>query len=185
MKNQLLKSVIVAIFSLLTTLSGFAQQKNTAFKNGEELTFKVSYGFLDAAEAKMKINPYVNTIKSRPVYRIDVTGETLGLFKLFKVNDTWGSYLDTVKIIPHQSYRFIEEGKYRKNEKVYFDQQNRKARLELFDRDNRTLKETKEFKLPGKVQDLVSGFYFLRTMELTNLRKGQQILITGFFWFDI
>lgn len=53
--------------------------------------------------------------------------------------------------------------------------------MELYDRDNRTLKESKEYKLPSQVQDLVSGFYYLRTMDLTNLKKGQAILITGFF----
>ncbi|AFL82715.1 Protein of unknown function (DUF3108) [Belliella baltica DSM 15883] len=181
MKNQLLKSVIVAIFSCITAISSFAQQKNTAFKNGEELTFKVSYGFLDAAEAKMKINPYVNTIKSRPVYRIDVTGETLGLFKLFKVNDTWGSYLDTVKIIPHQSYRFIEEGKYRKNERVVFDHDQGKAMMRLYDRENKKIVETKSYDVPKNVQDIVSGFYYLRTMDMKKFKKGDIITLTGFF----
>lgn len=181
MKKQLLKSVIVAFFSFVVVLSSFAQQKNTAFKNGEELTFKVSYGFLDAAEAKMKINPFVNKINNRPVYRIDVTGETLGLFKLFKVNDNWGSYLDTIKIIPYQSYRYIEEGKYRKNEKVIFDHEQGRAIMNLYDRENQNIVSTKTYEVPKNIQDIVSGFYLLRTMDLNKYKKGDIITLIGFF----
>src|SRR5690606_23382761 len=119
--------------------------------------------------------------QSRPHFKIDAYGKTKGAATIFgKVNDNWGTHLDTSTLLPSLSYRLIEEGKYRKNEKVYFDQQNRQARMELYDRDNRTLKETKEFKLPGNVQDLVSGFYFLRTMDLSRLKKGDAVLITGF-----
>lgn len=181
MKNHLLKSVIVAFFYCLASLTSTAQQKNTAFKNGEELTFKVSYGFLDAAEAKMKIYPHVSTINSKPVYRIDVSGQTLGLFKLFKVNDTWGSYLDTTKIIPYQSYRFIEEGKYRKNERVIFDHEKGNAKVRLYDRENKKVVDTKDYKVPANVQDIVSGFYLLRTMDLSKHKKGDIIQLTGFF----
>ncbi|MFD2037194.1 DUF3108 domain-containing protein [Belliella marina] len=181
MKKQLLKSVIVAFFYCMAIHPGFAQQKNTAFKSGEELTFKVSYSFFDAAEAKMKINPYVTKINERPVYKIDVTGSTLGLFKLFKVNDTWGSYLDTTKMIPLQSYRFIEEGKYRKNERVVFDHDKGKALVRLYDREDDQIIDTKDYTIPKNVQDIVSGFYLLRTMDLTKHKKGDVISITGFF----
>jgi hypothetical protein len=48
-------------------------------------------------------------------------------------------------------------------------------------RENKKIKEVREFNLPSTVQDLVSGFYYLRTLDFTKLRKGQEILITGFF----
>ncbi|MCH7409145.1 DUF3108 domain-containing protein [Belliella sp. DSM 111904] len=181
MKNQLKLSVIVALVFCLASLSGFAQSKNSAFKHGEELTFKVSYGFLDAAEAKMKVNPHVSTINSNPVYKIDVTGQTLGIFKLFKVNNVWGSYLDTAKIIPHQFYQHIEEGKFRKNERIIFDHKKGNAMVRLYDKENKKVVETKDFKVPSNVQDIVSGFYLLRTMDLSKYKKGDTIAITGFF----
>lgn len=176
------------LFSLLLLLffsaSSFGQNTrgNSAFTFGEELQFDVSYGWLSLAEAKLQINKRVITENSRPHYKIDAFGKTKGAATIFgRVNDNWGTHIDTSTLLPSLSYRYIEEGKYRKNEKVFFDQKNKKATLQLYDRDNRTLKETKEFNLPGQVQDLVSGFYFLRSMDLTNLKKGQAILITGFF----
>jgi hypothetical protein len=83
--------------------------------------------------------------------------------------------------LPRLSYRYIQEGRYRRNEKIYFDQTNKKATLELYDRENKKIKEVQVFSLPGTVQDLVSGFYFLRTLDLSNMRKGQEILLRGFF----
>lgn len=180
MKNHLKKSVVVTFFFLLGFTGAFAQ-KNLAFQNGEELTFKVSYSFLDAAEAKMIVNPQISTIDSRPTYKIDVYGQTLGVFKLFRVNDNWGSYLDTAKIIPYQSYRHIEEGKYRKHERVIFDHNKKNAHVRLYDRENKNLVETKDYNIPANVQDIVSGFYFLRTMDLKKLKKGDTVTLTGFF----
>ncbi|SMD43362.1 Protein of unknown function [Aquiflexum balticum DSM 16537] len=180
MKNHLNKSVVVTFFLILGITDAFSQ-KNKAFQKGEELLFKVSFGFFDAAEAKMVVNPTIYTVDSQPSYKIDVYGQTLGIFKLFKVNDNWGSYLDTTKIIPHQSYRHIEEGKYRKHEKVFFNHNKKNAKVKLYDRENINLVETKEYKVPENVQDIVSGFYYLRTMNLSGLKKGDQITLTGFF----
>jgi hypothetical protein len=180
MKNHLNKSVVVTFFLILGITDAFCQ-KNDAFQKGEELLFKVTFGFFDAAEAKMVVNPRISSVNNQPSYKIDVYGQTLGIFKLFKVNDNWGSYLDTAKIIPHRSYRHIEEGKYRKHEQVFFDHDKKNAKVKLYDRDNLNLVDTKDYKVPENVQDIVSGFYYLRTMNLNGLKKGDQITLTGFF----
>ena len=173
-------SVIVTLFCVVATVSAVAQ-RNTAFKGGEELTFKVSYGFLDAAEARMVIAPQVLSNNNRPTYKIDVFGQTLGVFKLFKVNDNWGTFMDTARLVPHQSYRHIEEGKYRKHERVLFDQGKRNAHVRLYDRENKNLVDSKDYSVPSNVQDIVSGFYYLRTLDLKKYKKGDIVTLTGFF----
>lgn len=180
MKKRFKKSVIVSIFFLLGWYSGFAQ-KNTAFQKGEELLFKVTYGFFDAAEARMVVNPEISTINEIPAYKIDVFGQTLGVFKLFYVNDNWGSYLDTTKIIPYHSYRHIEEGRYRKHERVNFDHKKKNAHVKLYDRDNQNVIDTKDYKIPAQVQDIVSGFYYLRTIDFKKYKPGDTIHLVGFF----
>ena len=179
--KTLFSSLFLLLFLSVSAL-GQGEPINSAFTFGEELQFDVSYGWINLAEAKLQIHRRVVNENSRPHYKIDAFGKTKGAATIFgRVNDNWGTHVDTSTLLPSLSYRYIEEGKYRKNEKVFFDQQNKKAKMELYDRENRNLKESKEYKLPGQVQDLVSGFYYLRTMDLTNLKKGQSILITGFF----
>ncbi|WP_207758600.1 DUF3108 domain-containing protein [Algoriphagus lutimaris] len=169
---------------ILWSSNSFSQQypTNDAFTFGEELNFEVSYGWLNLADAKLQINRRSQTQNNRPHYKIDVYGKTKGAATIFgRVNDNWGTYLDTNTIQPSVSYRHIEEGKYRKHEKVFFDQLNNKALVELYEKDNRTLKSVKEYDLPGTVQDLVSGFYYLRTLDLRKLKPGETVLIQGFF----
>jgi len=156
-------------------------RKNQAFGQGETLTFNVSYFFINAAEAKMVISDEIHQVDERPAYKIDVYGRTLSLFKLFYVKDNWGTYIDTARIVPYQAYRHIEEGNYRKHEVIDFDRQNQSATVKLYDRENKELVKTESFDVPYQVQDIVSGYYLLRTMDFTGLKKGDEIGIKGFF----
>lgn len=161
---------------------GQTPAKALPFTYGEELLFDVTYGWIDLAEAKLQVNKKPVSENSKAYFQIDAFGKTKGAATLFgKVNDNWGTHLDPQTLLPRLSYRYIEEGRYRRNEKIYFDQVNKKATLELYDRENKKIKEVKVFPLPSPVQDLVSGFYFLRTLDFGKLRKGQEVLITGFF----
>ncbi|WP_114748706.1 DUF3108 domain-containing protein [Pleomorphovibrio marinus] len=173
--------IVFLVFMAFTWPDSQPLRKNQAFTQGEELTFTVKYLFFNAAEAKMIIHDRIHYIQEKPAYKIDVFGRTLSIFKLFYVKDNWGTYLDTAKIIPYRSYRHIEEGGYRKHEIIDFDHQNREAEVRLFDRENKELVETTQFDVPSNVQDIVSGYYLLRTMNLKGLKKGQAININGFF----
>jgi hypothetical protein len=178
------------ILGLLTLLLSFtlfdlsAQDPvgTSPFTFGEELSFEVSYGWLNLADAKLQIAKKVQNQDDKPHYKIDAYGKTKGAATIFgRVNDNWGTYLNVETNLPSLSYRHIEEGKYRKHELVHFDQKNKKATMKLFDRENRNLKETKDFDLPGQVQDLVSGFYYLRSQDLSDMKPGEAIEIRGFF----
>jgi hypothetical protein len=173
--------ILLLMFTAFTWPDSLPVRKNQAFSQGEELTFTVKYLFFNAAEAKMIIHDRIHYIQDKPTYKIDVFGRTLSIFKLFYVKDNWGTYLDTAKIIPYRSYRHIEEGGYRKHEIIDFDHTNNEAEVMLFDRENKEVVETKLFDIPSNVQDIVSGYYLLRTMNLNGLRKGQDISIKGFF----
>ncbi|MFC3878558.1 DUF3108 domain-containing protein [Algoriphagus namhaensis] len=152
------------------------------FEYGEVLNFEVSYGWLNLADAKLEIHKRPQQMNGEEHFKIDVFGKTKGAATIFgKVNDNWGTYLNKKTILPSQSYRHIEEGNYRKHEVIDFDQKAKKAYLTLYDRDNVRVKEKRLFDLPGEVQDIVSGFYQLRTMNLKALDPGETVVIRGFF----
>jgi hypothetical protein len=178
-----LQSLAIALLLLFQTAVNAQSQalKNKAFTKGETLTFNVSYFLFNAAEAKMVIDNNIHYINGKPTYKVDVYGKTLSIFKLFYVKDNWGSYIDTAKIIPYRSYRHIEEGNYRKHEVIDFDHKEQMAYTKLYDRENEYIKERKSHDIPPNVQDIVSGYYLLRTMDFSGLRKGDKIEIKGFF----
>jgi hypothetical protein len=176
--------VKIAMLFLLFSFSfadSVPRSKNEAFTQGEELTFRVKYLLFNAAEAKMVIHDNIHYIQNKPSFKIDVYGRTLSIFSLFYVNDNWGTYLDTASIIPYRSYRHIEEGNYRKHEVIDFNHDKNEALLKLYDRENQKIVETQSFRVPSNIQDIVSGYYLLRTMDFGALRKGEAITIRGFF----
>ncbi|GGG30461.1 DUF3108 domain-containing protein [Hymenobacter glacieicola] len=158
---------------------------NSSFERGEVLQYKVHYGLINAAEATIEVDDAVHRINERPCYRATVTGRTLGSFDYFlRIRDTWRSYIDTTSILPQRFFRNIEEKSYRKRETIDFDHQRDIASVESHKKDKNDVKKG-TFKTPNNVQDLVSGFYFLRTLNYDQRRPGEVIKVQGFFDNDV
>jgi Protein of unknown function (DUF3108) len=159
---------------------GYRVIKNSNFRRGEKLTYLAHYSFLSAGESVVYLDPQIHTVNARPCYKVDITGKSIGIFAaMLRINDTWQSYIDTSAMIPHKFYRNIEEGKYRKKETVTFDHFNKMA--ELRHTTNKDPEKVEHYKVPTNVQDMVSGYYFLRTLDFTNKKVGDTISIDGFF----
>ncbi len=179
---KLIPLLVFGVFLFLSPSFAQKEPKDVPFNYGEILDFEVSYGWLNLADAKLKINRKPRQVNGEDHFKIDVFGKTKGAAAIFgKVNDNWGSLLNVNTLLPSQSYRHIEEGNYRKHEVVDFDQKNQKAYSTLYDRDNKNVKEKRFYDLPGEVQDIVSGFYFLRSQNIEEMNKGDVIVISGFF----
>jgi len=171
---------IYPVIIVLLIASGFIlndsirQVEQDAISTGEVLRYKVHYGFINAAEAVIDVDPEIHRINNRPCYKANVYGKTLGSFDYFlRIRDTWRSFIDTAAILPQHFYRNIEEGKYRKKENVIFDHYRNVALVES--------KRTGTFKVPDNVQDIVSGVYYLRTLNLDRYKNNDQIRLKGFF----
>ena len=152
---------------------------NASFQTGETIRYKVHYGVINAGEAVVEIAGGLERVADRPCYKATVSGRTTGSFDFFlHVRDQWRAYVDTASILPLRSTRDIEEGNYRKKEVVEFDQTH--------DVVNVLQTHTKEpirytFKVADNVQELVSGFYYLRTLNYDHLKPGDVIRMGGFF----
>ncbi|GGF41502.1 DUF3108 domain-containing protein [Echinicola rosea] len=177
----IIRLFLIPFFIVAIYTNTHGQQFTKPYKEGEKLTFKVKYLFFNAAEAKMIIDDNIHTINGRPAYKIDVYGKTLSIFSIFKVKDNWGTMMDTAQNIPYRSYRHIEEGGYRKHEVIDFDHQEGTATVKEYDKENRRIKSTKEFDIQSGIQDIVSGFYYMRHLDYRLYKKGDVIDIKGFF----
>ncbi|SNC75433.1 Protein of unknown function [Hymenobacter gelipurpurascens] len=180
----LFPSLLLPLAALLTAFGPSDATRtvpNTCFKTGEVLQYRVHYGLINAADATIELSDDVHRVNERPCYRATVTGRTTGSFDYFlRIRDTWRSYIDTTSILPHRFFRNIEEKNYRKNETVDFDHLKDVASVESHKRDKNKIKRG-TFKTPNNVQDIVSGFYFLRTLNYDSRRVGEVIKVQGFF----
>ncbi|MDQ3292193.1 MAG: DUF3108 domain-containing protein [Bacteroidota bacterium] len=177
-----MNKIYLAVICVFLVISGFIIQQpldlpaeRPSFTTGELLKYKVHYGLINAAEAEIELAPDIHKVNDRPCYRANVFGKTVGSFDFFiRIRDTWRSYIDTSAIIPQKYHRNIEEGRYRKKETVTFNHKDHTALVET--------KQTLNLKVPERVQDVVSGFYYLRTLNLDQYRVGDVIRLKGYFY---
>ena len=181
MKRYFFPLFLVLLVGFGFAFSGFGSRdtmrrlENDSFTSGEKLDYIVHYGLINAAQATIDVDNDIQMINNRPCYKVNVFGKTTGSFDLFlKVRDTWRSYIDTTSIVPQRFHRNIEEGKYRKKENIMFDHYKNLATVE-------DKKETNTFKVPDNVQDIVSGVYYLRTLDYDKRKMNETIKIQGFF----
>lgn len=160
-------------------LPGYSQPH---FSTGEILKYKVHYGFINAAEAEMSIGEQIGQMNGRPCYTINVKGKSIGMFDLFlRIRDTWVTYIDTVNLVPMQFYRVLEEGRYRKHEIVNFNRDSSTATVRNYNFREKFWKPKEKFDIEEGTQDLVSGYYYMRTLDFDQYVEGDIIILKIFF----
>jgi len=151
---------------------------NNSFKSGEKFTFRIHYSIFNAGEAIFETSSELYKVNDRDCYKITVFGRSTGAFDMMMpIRDTWGTYMDTAAFISHRSYRDIAENNYRLKEYVNFFPMDGVARVER----HRNGVKTEEYSIPTNIHDIVSGFYFLRTIDYNHLEKGTIIRLNAFF----
>lgn len=146
-----------------SSLITYPTVSNTAFKQGEKLRYRVTYGFMDAGEAILEIKPTSKKGNSRALHHTVATGRTLGGFNAFyKVNDKYESYIDQKSIMPWYFKRDVNEGGFKINQYYTFKQNYSKVN-----------NGKKDFKVKMGVQDMISSFYKARTLNFKGMKKGK------------
>jgi hypothetical protein len=181
---------LIFSFVLLGLFTGFIsyrndvypQLKNVSFTRGEVINFKMTYGIFTVGKGSVRIHPNYFKLNGRDCFKIDVHGKTVGMVDwVAEVDDRWGAYIDTAAILPHQFYRRIREGRYKKDEWTFFDHIKKKIEVKTIDNKTGKFKEPQIFDAPPHVRDMIAGFLYLRNMDMSKLTKGDTVLITGFF----
>jgi hypothetical protein len=177
--------LLLASFHTEEAVPQYRHTANESFGVGEHLVYNVRYGWLDAGQATMRIDEEVHEVNGRSCYKIDITGESKGLLYLFlKMKNHFCTYLDTTALVSQHFYRYIQEGKYRKNEKINFDHAKKLAVVERLDDHTRAPLDTVAFSVSDDIQDIASSWYTLRTLDFSQAQAGD-IFSTAVFFDDI
>lgn len=148
--------------------------KQLSFKKGEFLEYDVSYGFFDAAKATLEIAHKTKEINGRNTMHIIGKSKSSGAVRwFFKVDDRYETFLDEEAILPWKFVRHVREGGYSLDRSIDFDQFENKATV--------FQKDTKNYTVKPNTQDLLSAFYYARTLDLQDAKIGQEFVINTFF----
>ncbi|MEQ8471457.1 MAG: DUF3108 domain-containing protein [Marinoscillum sp.] len=152
------------------------------FKKGEHLEFKLSYGWFTVGKASLDISDNYLAYKNEDCYKVDVKGETAGLLGVFThVDDRWGAYVKKNDLLPLYAYRDIEEGKYQRVERTYFDHASGKVDVMRYDPRKEKRKPAKTYDIQGEVYDLMSSYLYLRNIDFSKYKKGDTIHVNTFY----
>ncbi|NND76770.1 MAG: DUF3108 domain-containing protein [Flavobacteriales bacterium] len=168
-KGQMSKPKLVSLDTLPSV--ELPTVNNISFKAGEELRYRLHYGFVDAGEATITVSNAKKKANGRDLLHIVGEGRTLGAFNWFyKVHDRYESFVDKEGLFPWEFVRRVNEGGYKINQDYKFHQDKTAV-------DNG---EGKTFQTPLGVQDMISTFYYARTMDFSSLNEGDVISIDTF-----
>ena len=156
-----------------------------AFSDGERVVYKVYYNWkfvwIPAGEVTFLVT------ERDDHFNLSVSGISYESYdSFFKVRDYYVSRIDKQTLIPSNFKRDILEGNYQRYDSLSFDQ-NKYELTEYFGRTKETAKEF-EFQLEGKVLDMVSAIYYMRSLPKEIYQEEQDIDLQIFFdkeLFDI
>jgi hypothetical protein len=146
-------------------------KNNTAFHEGEKLTYRLHYGVINAGIAELEVKPDLLKIQGREVYHIVGTGYTTGSTDwFFKVRDRYETYMDKDALLPWYFVRRVEEGGYKFSQDYSFNHYTRKV----------DIGQNQKLDIPMGVQDMVSAFYAARNMNLSHAKPGDILSMVCF-----
>ena len=181
MKRILIIGLVICSTMAFTNQIEAPQSLQAAYAPSEVLLYRLHYGLINAGEARIEVAPALYMVNNKICYKTSVTGTSTGSFDLvMHIQDQWGSYIDTASKIPQKSYRDIVENNYRLKELVVFDF-NKTIASVIRESGKNLEKSTYEYPITANVQDIVSGAYYLRTIDYNKLQPGATLSMKAFF----
>lgn len=159
--------ILLLVLTSAYTNEGMERQElrttsNEAFMHGEQLKYRVHYGWINAASVSIKVADKPVTVNGRETYKISAYGRTYRTFDwAFKVRDHFVSFLDKKSIAPIKYYKNVQEDNYRDEDLVFYDHAKKHM-----------TGQQKSMDMPAYVQDVVSGIFYARTIDYENTVIG-------------
>lgn len=145
--------------------------QNDAFGFGEKLDYRVGYKFITAGRGSFEVMPNPVMKNGRPCYDIRFDVKSLeSLEWIYQVRDRYRTVMDVGGMFPWEFEQHIREGGYKRDFTASFSQETNKAT---------TTEGT--FEIPDYVHDVVSALFYVRTLNLAGMKKGEIIKLQNFF----
>jgi hypothetical protein len=168
-----MKKVLFLIY--IASLISYSQNDLNAYKEGESLKYRISYGILNAGIATLEVQNHIE--KNDTLFHVKGKGWTTGMVNLFfPVLDIYETYIDKQTKKPVHFIRKINEGGYKKDKEIYFNYEDLQANVV-----NHKHNTEKLYSIENDIQDMLSTLYYLREKNFDSLSIGDEIAVNMFF----
>jgi hypothetical protein len=145
----------------------FCGIRNTTFNAGENITYNVFYAvagiYVNAGTANFTVS--LDKVNNVICYHVVGEGRSNSSYDwIFKVRDKYETYFDTTNLQPMKFIRNVDEGGYKKNENISFNQAT-----------NTAITTAGVFKVPNCVQDVLSSVYYARNINFNKYKVDDKI----------
>lgn len=146
--------------------------QNNVFQRGEKAKYRVFYDAwltsgITAGTGTISVHHSIAQFNGRNTYHVGIEAKSVGLFNFFfKVRDKFESWIDEEALVPWQFKRDVREGDFRKKEEILFNHY-----------DSTATSTRKTIKVPPGVQDIVSAFYYMRTIDYSEAQPNDEFFI--------
>jgi len=150
-----------------------------AFGDGEYITYEVNYNlgpfWLKAGKVDFKTE--LVDFKGLPCWKITSTGRTVSSIELlFKVRDSYKTWVDTATYQTVEFQRYIFENGYRLQNTSWFDYRNHIVLSNTKRNDEPLMTDT--LRMKTCTYDMLSSAFFIRSMNLDTLLPDQSIPVS-------
>lgn len=163
--------LILLLFQLVANRvhgqNDFCSARNTSFKEGEKLTFRVYYNmsFIWINAGNAHFTTTLEDVNGHKDYHITGDGKTASSYEWFyKVNDRYETYINAETMSPDRFVRNVHEGSTKIHQDVMFDHKNGVA-----------TSDKKNYIIPKCTQDVLSAIYFARNIDYNKYKPGDKI----------
>lgn len=152
-------------------------KENTSFIDGEELVYKAYYNWkvvwIPAGEVRFRVS------ESEDEYKMEAVGKSYVSYdNFFRVRDFYSTTVDKETLRPKTFVRYIEEGKYKKFDSLYFDHNN--GIVHSFNGKTKEKARNQQFEIEACTLDLLSVMYSLRNTNVEDYSPGEFLDISMF-----
>lgn len=152
---------------------------NTAFKDGESLTYKIYYnwGAIWMAAGEVTFSVSAENYKGKSAYHFTGIGGTYPKYDWFyKVRDKYESWVDTSSIRPLRFVRDANEGSNSVYNDYVFDHRKKIVYTGTRTKDNKL--QLDSVKIPPCTNDVMTAIYYSRCIDFSKYKPNDTIPLT-------
>ncbi len=171
--------ILLIWFSFLPGLYAQCFKENHVFKEGEYISYEVSYNWgpiwVDAGLVTFSIDQ--DKYAGKPVWHLKASGRTYKSYDLFyKVVDYYDAWIDPITFNPFEFRRSVYEGNYRLLNTLRYDRTGQTVYSSTKTNNNPVRFDTLK---PGLcVYNPLSAVYVARTLDISGLKHDARIPVT-------
>ncbi len=166
--------------SIISNSQGTKASSTDAFHPGEFLKYSIRYSFITGGYVTFSVKD--TTWNNIACNYVELSAKATGLVDaLYKIRDSYVSFINKETNQPVKSIRDINEGSYKYYNDVTYD-------YSAVTDDSITINSKKSglVKVPQNIQDILSAFYYARKFDFNDdLKKGDVLAYTTYFSDEI